>query len=204
MSKGNDLAKDLSLNVTQSLYSDWGNFYAAITKFPCALFDRNGYVIVNSEEDLARNDIKIGKRTNIPQKISSFPDYVLMKAILASVSEEVTDKSYIEGSVTKITVNRYERDRNARKACLNHYGYDCCVCGLKLEVIYGEIAKGFIHVHHVRPIAEVKEEYNLDPVEDLRPVCPNCHSILHLQNPPLSIAELKNIVESNRIVNKAV
>ena len=87
----------------------------AITKFPCALFDRNGYVIVNSEEDLARNDIKIGKRTNIPQKISSFPDYVLMKAILASVSEEVTDKSYIEGSVTKITVNRYERDRSARK-----------------------------------------------------------------------------------------
>ena len=130
MSKGNDLAKALSLNVAQALYSDWGNFYAAITKYPCALFDRNGYVIIKKEENLIRNDIKIGKRTNVPHKISTLPGYVLTKSILAPVPEEVDDTEYIEGSVTKITVNRYERDRNARKACLNHYGYTCCCCGV--------------------------------------------------------------------------
>ena len=195
MSKGNELAKDLSLNVEQALYSDWGNFYAAITKYPCALFDRDGYIIINSMEDLERNNIKIGKRTNIPHKISSLPTYVLTKSILAAVAEEVPNKQYREGAVTKITVNRYERDRNARKACINHYGYECCACGVSLEAVYGEVAKGFIHVHHVKPIADVKEEYHLDPIEDLRPVCPNCHSILHLQNPPMSISELQSVIE---------
>jgi len=195
LSKGNELAKDLSLNVEQALYSDWGNFYAAITKYPCALFDRDGYIIINSMEDLERNNIKIGKRTNIPHKISSLPTYVLTKSILAAVAEEVPNKQYREGAVTKITVNRYERDRNARKACINHYGYECCACGVSLEAVYGEVAKGFIHVHHVKPIADVKEEYHLDPIEDLRPVCPNCHSILHLQNPPMSISELQSVIE---------
>ncbi len=198
MSKGNKLAKDLSLNVAQALYSDWGNFYAGITKYPCALFDRCGYVIIEDKDELENNDIKIGKRTNIPHKISSLPGYVLTKSILASLPEEVSDIGYREGSVTKITVNKYERDRNARTACINHYGYSCSVCGVSLEDIYGNLAKGFIHVHHIKPISDIKKEYRIDPIEDLRPVCPNCHSILHLEQPPMSVSELKNIISRNK------
>ena len=198
LSKGKELAKALSLKVEQALYSDWGNFYAAITRYPCALFDRNGYIIVWSEEDLERNGIKVGKRTNVPRKISSLPAYVLTKAILARAPDEISETEYVEGSVTKITVNRYERDRSARKACLDHYGYACSCCGIKLEEVYGEIAKGFIHVHHIKPISEIKEEYRLDPIKDLRPVCPNCHSIIHLSQPPMSISELKRVIKENK------
>ncbi|WP_444659086.1 hypothetical protein ACRQV7_00760 [Caproiciproducens sp. R2] len=35
------------------------------------------------------------------------------------------------------------------------------------------------------------EEYIVDPIEDLEPVCPNCHAMLHRTAPPLSIEELK-------------
>lgn len=198
MSKGNDLAKELSLEVEQALYSDWGNFYAAITKYPCALFDKNGYIIIGSEEDIEKNNIKVGVRTNVPRKISSLSNYVLIKAILARAAEEIDEAEYREGSVSKITVNRYERDRNARKACLEHYGYKCYACGVNLENIYGEIAKGFIHVHHETPISIIKEEYQLNPIEDLKPICPNCHSIIHLTNPPMSIAELQSMLNKNR------
>ncbi len=198
MSKGNDLAQELSLEVAQALYSDWGNFYAAIKEYPCALFDRNGYVIINSEEDLIRYDIKIRKRTNVPHKIPSLPGYVLTKSILATSPEEIGDREYTEGSVAKIAVNRYERDRSARKACLNHYGYACVCCGIILENVYGDTAKGFIHVHHIRPIADIKREYKLDPIEDLKPVCPNCHSIIHLSKPPMTISELKSIIEKSK------
>ena len=197
MSKGNNLAKELSLEVGQALYSDWGNFYAAITKYPCALFDKDGYIVINSKDDLRKNNIKVGKRTNIPHKISSLEGYQLTKAILARVAEEVDEAEYKEGSVQQVTVNRYERDRKARKACVEHYGYNCSACGVNLEEIYGEIAKGFIHVHHEKPISSLKKEYRLDPINDLKPVCPNCHSIIHLSHPPISISELKAMLDVN-------
>ena len=36
-----------------------------------------------------------------------------------------------------------------------------------------------IHVHHIVPVSEIGEEYVVDPVKDLIPVCPNCHMVLH-------------------------
>lgn len=50
--------------------------------------------------------------------------------------------------------------------------------------------EGLIHVHHLKPLGEVGEGYLLDPVADLRPVCPNCHAMLHRRKPALGIDEL--------------
>ena len=55
---------------------------------------------------------------------------------------------------------------------------------------YGEVAEGLIHVHHLRSLSEVGEEYIVDPIADLRPVCPNCHAVLHTRTPPFSIEEV--------------
>jgi predicted HNH restriction endonuclease len=46
-------------------------------------------------------------------------------------------------------------------------------------------------VHHLRPLSGIAEEYEIDPVEDLRPVCPNCHAMLHRKTPPYTIDELR-------------
>jgi 5-methylcytosine-specific restriction protein A len=47
-------------------------------------------------------------------------------------------------------------------------------------------------------LAQVGGEYQVDPIADLRPVCPNCHAMLHSRRPtPLSIAELKRIIDGN-------
>lgn len=61
--------------------------------------------------------------------------------------------------------------------------------------VYGELAKGFIHIHHLIPLSDIKENYSLDPKKDLIPVCPNCHAMLHRRNPPFSPEELKSIIE---------
>ena len=42
----------------------------------------------------------------------------------------------------------------------------------------GREAEGYIHVHHLRGLSDVGGEYVVDPVNDLRPVCPNCHAVL--------------------------
>lgn len=99
-----------------------------------------------------------------------------------------------EGAAKSIQVNRYERDSEARLKCIKHYGFDCVVCGMNLKNVYGEIGKNYIHVHHLIPISSIGEEYVVDPVRDLRPVCPNCHSMLHRKNPPYSIEELSSMI----------
>ncbi|HHZ8125938.1 TPA: HNH endonuclease, partial [Klebsiella pneumoniae] len=77
------------------------------------------------------------------------------------------------------------------------HGCLCRVCGIDMMKVYGEIAKGFIHIHHLIPLSDIKENYSLDPKKDLIPVCPNCHAMLHRRNPPFSSEELKSIIKHN-------
>lgn len=107
-------------------------------------------------------------------------------------------RKYSEGARRQIRVNAYERDRRARLACLKHYGYRCAVCQLLFEERYGKLGKNFIHIHHLKPLQLANGAYQLDPVEDLRPVCPNCHAMLHKSKRVLGIEELRAILHRRR------
>jgi 5-methylcytosine-specific restriction enzyme A len=98
---------------------------------------------------------------------------------------------YAEGAKKQIRVNAYERSPKARAACLKHHGYNCSVCSFNFESRYGTLGKEFIHVHHHNPIALTDGEYKLDAVNDLSPVCPNCHAMLHRGSTVMSIEELR-------------
>ena len=109
--------------------------------------------------------------------------------------EEGNSEVFIEGLKKRIVVNAYERNPKAREKCIEHYGTKCFICGFDFQEQYGEIGKGFIHVHHLIPISEIGKTYRIDPINDLRPVCPNCHSMLHKETPPIKIEELKRIIK---------
>ncbi len=111
--------------------------------------------------------------------------------IAAEIPEEKTG-NLVEGAKKQITVNAYERNPIARRQCLQEYGYKCCVCGFSFEEVYGEIGTGYIEVHHLKPLNEINKEYRVDPIKDLRPVCPNCHSMLHKAN--LTVEQLRSIL----------
>ena len=104
------------------------------------------------------------------------------------------EQSFIEGAKKTVTVNVYERNPEARAKCISHWGESCSVCGFHFEYYYGELGRGYIHVHHLKPLWKVDEEYEVDPINDLRPVCPNCHAMLHRKTQVLSIEELKQLV----------
>lgn len=72
------------------------------------------------------------------------------------------------------------------------------MCSFNFQTRYGEIGKDFIHVHHLRPLALTDGEYELDPVADLRPICPNCYTMLHRGENVLSIEELRMRLISTR------
>ena len=101
-----------------------------------------------------------------------------------------------EGEKKSSLVNRYERNRKARTACLKHYGYTCVICGFNFEKVFGPIGKNKIHIHHITPIAKIGHNYIVDPIKDLQPVCPNCHTIIHSKGDPFTIEEVKAILKS--------
>jgi 5-methylcytosine-specific restriction protein A len=110
-------------------------------------------------------------------------------------NDVVTDfkETFREGKSKDILQTRYERNPEARKRCLSHYGYSCKVCNFNFENNFGEVGKGFIHVHHINQISEIGREYEIDPIKDLIPVCPNCHSMIHSKKPAFTIAEINKI-----------
>lgn len=102
--------------------------------------------------------------------------------------------TFFEGSSRQVALNIYERNPEARKACLDHYGYDCILCGFNFKEAFGEVGDKFIHVHHLKPLSDIGKRYKLDPIRDLRPVCPNCHAMIHRRNPAYTIEEIHHFV----------
>ena len=110
-------------------------------------------------------------------------------------NDVVTDikEIFIEGKSKEIVQTRYERNPQARKICLNHHRYSCKVCDFNFEKYFGKVGKEFIHVHHVNPISEIGMEYEINPIKDLVPVCPNCHAMIHSKRPAFTMKEIKEI-----------
>lgn len=109
----------------------------------------------------------------------------------ALFSEIVSQEELIEGTLRRLQENSYERNRQARSQCIAHHGESCIVCGFNFGKVYGNFVAGFIHAHHLRPISTAGGPHLVDPVADLRPVCPNCHAAIHACEPPLDIEELR-------------
>lgn len=107
------------------------------------------------------------------------------------------EENIYEGARVSVNVNKYERSSMARCKCIEYHGCICNVCGIDFEKVYGEIGKGFIHVHHIKPMSEINNEYIINYKEDLIPVCPNCHAMLHrkINNRNMTVNELRELIK---------
>ena len=123
----------------------------------------------------------------------SQPAYYDASAVY-SPEELPDDRKFEEGATTQVLINRYERDRAAREQCIRHYGAICVACGMSLADRYGSEVSGLIHVHHISPLASIKRTVEIDPVHDLRPVCPNCHAVIHSVREPRTVDQVKEMI----------
>ena len=113
--------------------------------------------------------------------------------------DEITGppEKYPEGATKEVTVTIYERRASARRKCIERHGLNCSVCDFNFTDRYGEAGAGFIQVHQLKQLSELGDNYQVDPIEDLRPVCANCHAIIHRYKaqPPYSISEVRRMIE---------
>jgi len=172
-------------------------------RYSFGAFTERGYIKIcgDTPDDLHKwveNHIrKDGKFTRRCSKCAPFDSETITGEDGYEPTEVADRDQYYEGATKTIFVNVYERDGAARKACVDHYGPDCSVCGLNFGARYGDIGEGFIHVHHLVPLSDIKKGYSPDPVKDLRPVCPNCHAMLHSVKPSLPVDSLKDVLNED-------
>ncbi len=154
--------------------------------------------IINSNLKLNLENFKVlfSMKYIDTDKLQKEIDRVINNEFIEIYPDEINDneQTIVEGAKKPIIVNAYERSSKARQKCIEFYGIKCFICNFDFEKVYGSIGKGFIHVHHLKPLSEIDEEYEINPIEDLRPVCPNCHAMLHKSVPAYSINDIKNII----------
>ena len=116
-------------------------------------------------------------------------------AAIQPLSEEIPDRNELwEGARHKVSINIYERNPEARRQCIDHFGTVCQICHFDFEETFGPEAAGYIHVHHRVPLSKVDKSYRVSPTEDLIPVCPNCHAVLHLGGKNRTVDEVREML----------
>ena len=142
---------------------------------------------------------RVGKKLSAKVSNGSGGVYLLSGKVNSSLyPDETPQGEYTEGRTKQVTINAIERSVTARKECIEYYGATCHICDFDFSAKYGaELGAGFIHVHHLLDIALVGKEYKVDPIKDLRPLCPNCHAMVHRSKPAMHPNDLRVIIEKN-------
>jgi 5-methylcytosine-specific restriction enzyme A len=145
---------------------------------------------------LSANDFSGGKYTVRPKLENLGFKVISMKIDDTSIAlpEEVPD-NFPEGAKRLISINAYERSPGARIACIEYHGSTCAICQFDFGSKYGEEFAGYIHVHHLTPLSKVNRSYIVNPKEDMIPVCPNCHAVVHGGGRVRTISQVRNMLK---------
>ncbi|HYH67260.1 MAG TPA: S1 RNA-binding domain-containing protein [Urbifossiella sp.] len=154
-------------------------------------------VVVHSFDQDKRR-ILVSRRRTEPQPAqptgSEFP--------LREAASPQPQGALVEGALFVLELSRHERNPVARVRCLAHYGEHCVVCHFDARTVYGPEAAGVIHVHHLTPLADIGEAYEVDPISDLRPVCPNCHAVIHVGGGTRPLDEVRQLLTAAKCAFK--
>ena len=173
-----------------SLYiTDKGKQYLSEHKFELK------YLLTNDFEytDIKDNLKKIEKEK---RKIQTFDENIIIEEGVKKVAE----------------VAVYERSKKLRDFAIHYFTKDdrisCDCCSFNFGDFYGEeIGKGFIEIHHTKPIFTYEDEdienTLKQAVENLTPVCSNCHRMIHRNwKKPLEIQVLIDNINANGIFKR--
>ena len=115
----------------------------------------------------------------------------------------------IEEGIRKVkNIQMYERSKKLREAAINRNiinGHlECTVCSFDFYAVYGEKGRGYIEIHHQKPIFQYKDQdttkFLEQALQNVVPVCSNCHRMIHrAKNAPMPVEVLRQVVEQIRV-----
>jgi 5-methylcytosine-specific restriction protein A len=116
----------------------------------------------------------------------------------AEESEESVEEAE-EGQVLTRLHRKRERSAKLRRAKKKRVEEEtgrlaCEACDLDFGERYGARGKGFIECHHIVPLHTLKPNQRTK-LDDLALLCPNCHRILHMRKPWLTVEAVRDLVK---------
>ena len=95
----------------------------------------------------------------------------------------------LEGdTIVRKTISR-KRSQKLRKEALLRHGTSCKACEMSFPDRYIGLKIECIELHHINPISK---GVRCSSIEDLIPLCPNCHRVAHTTIPPMPLKTLRN------------
>lgn len=100
-----------------------------------------------------------------------------------------------EGDRKETVQTNIERDPRNRRLCIEAHGEHCWVCGKDggwmdddMRLNKSGLPSAWLHCHHIEPLGESAPR-KTDPVKDMVPLCAECHTMMHLRKPALTLDE---------------
>jgi 5-methylcytosine-specific restriction protein A len=154
---------------------------------------RGGKLEEDVWNDFANDPIKLARAANAIR-------LVVTKGQIPIASDE-EDEEFAEAEEGRI-LTRLHRSRERSRELIEkkkasalklHGCLKCEACSFDFKNTYGSRGARFIEAHHIRPV------HTLVPgtktrLEDLVLLCSNCHRMVHVQRPWLTIQELKQLL----------
>ena len=113
-------------------------------------------------------------------------------AVLSQERVEQVDEQAISAS----DVSETDYKEKLKKECLEYYGAICDLCGFDFGYTYGEAYESCIDVHNHKQVEGEEILETTHPIEDLIPVCHNCHHVIHRTIPPISVEDMRKMVKA--------
>ena len=107
-----------------------------------------------------------------------------------------SDQITTEGFLSEVKFFRSKRNRAIRNQCAERDHYTCQACGFNFEKVYGKRGKGFIEIHHIKPLSSYDGEHEVK-LEELIALCSNCHSMVHNGGELVKVEELRENLKNN-------
>lgn len=115
-----------------------------------------------------------------------------------------------EGFAIFSQIKTKQRSKKLALIAKKHFSHNgkiyCSACNFNFENFYGEVGKGFIEIHHLKPVFAIENNFEKSIVDALKgvvPLCANCHRIIHRKNDNLlSIPSLQKLINVNGIYKR--
>lgn len=184
--------------------SNWG-VAKAKTAFLFPIGSRPEVLNWPQGRELRRWAYRMGKKGTEHTHLKNFFEKIVEKVVLQQLLDlndeynESDEKIGVtEGQSRTSLVNLRKRSASLRDAKVqsmlkkNNGRLICEVpkCGFDFYEKYGELGKGYIHVHHKYPLGKAHKNGQETTLDDLIVVCANCHAMIHLGSECRDINEL--------------
>lgn len=146
---------------------------------------------VNTDSDRLDPDVTLALQVRAHRFLSDRSAALLSKMFGEEVAAVERECRFLEGERRAAQVIRNVRNATLRVVAKGRWGTRCYCCGFSFEEFYGPLGEDFAIIHHLDPLGDSDGQARETSVEDVRIVCANCHYILHRENPPLGVDELK-------------